>query len=113
MQLKIGEKDYTLTFGIGFLREVDKRRSIEVQGVRMGMGLNCLIPALMGYDILAAYDTIKAATADLDSKPSSADIEAFLGSAKVEKLCDDFLTQLEKAPLTKRVTKAIRTQATE
>ena len=38
MILNIGGREYTLRFGIGFLREMNKLHSVEMEGMKTGYG---------------------------------------------------------------------------
>ena len=68
MKLKIDGKDYSFSFGVKFLRNLDKNRGVEGEqnGMKMnfGMGLTVLMPALMTKDASALADTLYAAAKD-------------------------------------------------
>ena len=47
MELTIENKTYNFRFGIGFVRYLDGKSSIEQNGVQFGIGLETLIPNLL------------------------------------------------------------------
>lgn len=79
MILTINGKNYELKFGLGFLAEMNKRHSAEIEGVQVGYGSMKLINlGLNLQDPLAIVDLIRAATAEAPQKPSNEDLERFV-----------------------------------
>ncbi|MDE8691637.1 tail assembly chaperone, partial [Faecalibacterium sp. DFI.5.82] len=63
MILNIGGREYTLRFGIGFLREMNKLHSVEMEGMKTGYGAMTMFNAGKALnDPLAFIDLIKAGT---------------------------------------------------
>ena len=60
MILTINGKNYELTFGLGFLAEMNKRKPAELEGMKTGYGAMALfnVGQLLG-DPLAFYDLLK------------------------------------------------------
>ena len=79
MILTINGKKYELTFGLGFLAEMNNRKPAELAGMKTGYGAMALfnVGQLLG-DPLAFYDLIKAATAEAPQKPINEELEAYL-----------------------------------
>lgn len=102
-QIEIAGKTYDLHFGIDFIREMDKRYSIDAQGMSFGVGINQAVIYLVDYNPTILVDIILSATHTLKSIPSTADIEEYLESQgdDLEKVFDDFLESLKTAPMTK------------
>jgi len=111
-ELKIGTKTYPLIFGIGFIREMDKRYEIKhaSAGVSFGFGLGSTAVYLKQKNPVILFDLIQAATITEKQKPSVDDIEVFLESddTDLEKLFKDFLKSLETSPLTKGMMAELR-----
>lgn len=102
MELKIGGKTYPLTFGLAFLREMDKRHEADAggSGLTFGFGVLSAIVALTQRNPLILVDIIQSATITEKSKPSVGEIETFLEEYKdLETLFEDFLSAFENAPL--------------
>lgn len=104
MILNINGKNYELTFGLGFLAEMNKRRSAEFEGMKTGYGAMALfnIGQFLG-DPQAFYDLIKAGTAQAPQKPSNEDLEIFLvqhiQDGSIDKLFNDIMTEVKKSPI--------------
>lgn len=79
MILSINGRDFNLTFGIKFLKGLNKLHSAELEGMKTGYGAMTLISAGVAInDPLAFVNIIKAGTITEPQKPSDADIEAYL-----------------------------------
>lgn len=104
MILTINGKNYELTFGLGFLAEMNKRKPAEFEGMKTGYGAMALFNAgqLLG-DPLAFYDLIKAATAEAPQKPSNEELEAYLVQliieGRVEQVFESIMTEVKKSPI--------------
>lgn len=108
MILNIGGKDYKLHFGIDFIREIDKRYTIDNEGVKFGAGLQFGTLHLINKSIVVLADIILSATHTLKSIPSIVDIEDFLANHEdLDGLFNDFLEQLRTSPLTMKTVKPL------
>lgn len=111
MQLKIGDKEYSITLGFAALDYLDKVYYLEFQnGAKLGQGVAYTINYINDENPLVIYHMIKAGTITERSKPSNEDIEAFIletgEKGNLDKLFKDFSDELKKQPLTK--TKVIK-----
>nr|DAW79838.1 MAG TPA: tail assembly chaperone [Caudoviricetes sp.] len=104
MILTINSKNYELTFGLGFLAEMNKRKPAEFEGMKTGYGAMALfnVGQFLG-DPLAFYDLIKAATAESPQKPSNEELEAYLTQliveGRIEQVFTSILTEVKKSPI--------------
>ena len=104
MILTINGENYELTFGLGFLAEMNKRKSAEFEGMKTGYGAMALfsVGQFLG-DPLALYDLIKAATAEAPQKPSNEELEAYLTQLAVENRIDHvfglIMSEVKKSPI--------------
>ena len=94
--ITIEKKDYTLTFGFDFIRELDKRYSISDGGVSFGFGVQHAVVDLQQKNPVILLDLIQAATI----------------TERLDSLFDDFLSELRTQPLTKATVKRVE-EATE
>ena len=109
-QIEINGKKYDLSFGIDFIREMDKRYEVSGNGVKFGMGIQSAVIYLQDFNPVVIADIILSATHTLKSIPSIADIETWIEDQgdNLEKVFDDFLSALKNAPMTKlKVTKML------
>lgn len=104
MILTINNKNYELTFGLGFLAEMNRRKPAEFEGMKTGYGAMALfnVGQLLG-DPLAIYDLIRAATAEAPQKPSNKELEEYLSQLIVEGRLDQvfasILDEVKKSPI--------------
>lgn len=102
MQVTINDKDYDLNFGIGFLRELDKKYFIERNGAKFGDSMALKIPMLLAKDTVTLADILYTATHALKSRPSQKSIDAFIDSVEdIEVLFDEVIEELKKSNATK------------
>lgn len=107
MKITIGGRDYTLRFGLGFLREMNKLHSAELEGMATGYGAMTLFNAGRAMkDPLAFANVIKAGTVTENHKPSNAEIEAYLEDLEVSGAYDEtfeaIFDALKGSPLLKK-----------
>lgn len=104
MILTINNKNYELKFGLGFLAEMNKRKSAEIEGVATGYGSMALLQAGMYFsDPLALLDLIKAGTAECPQKPSNEDLEKYITdlaiNGKIDNLFELIFEEIKKSPI--------------
>lgn len=104
MILTINNKNYELKFGLGFLAEMNKRKSAEFEGIKTGYGALALFNAgqLLG-DPLALFDLVKAATAVAPQKPSNEDLELWLeqiiAEGRFDEVFNNIMLELKKSQI--------------
>ena len=104
MILTINGKTYPLHFGLGFLREMNKRHSAELNGVATGYGAMGMFNAgrLMN-DPLAFADLIRAATEGLPQKPRDVELENYLAeliaNGTYDQTMSEVMAEVKKSPL--------------
>ncbi len=102
-QIEINGKKHDLSFGIDFIREMDKRYEVSGSGVKFGMGIQSAVVYLQDFNPVVIADIILSATHTNKSIPSLADIETWLEEQgdNLEKVFDDFLSALRNSPMTR------------
>lgn len=110
--IEINGKDYPLSFGIDFIREMDKRYQFDAEGFPLGAGLQSAIIYLVQENPVIIEDIILSATHTLKSVPSKDGIEVWIEEQaekdELEQVYADFLTALENAPMTKKKVKQMK-----
>jgi len=102
MVLTINSKEYELNFGIGFLRETDKKYFVEKAGIKFGASMDLKIPYLLAGDTVTLSDVLYAATHALKSRPAQKDIDTYIDSAEdIEALFEEVVDELKKSNATK------------
>ena len=114
MTLEIAGKAYTLHFGLGFLREMNRIKSVEMENAKMGYGAMVLVNAGFALgDPLAFVDVIRAATANSPQKPSDEELESWLEELivtdKYNDVSRDVFEEIKKSQLLKLAMKVEQT----
>lgn len=106
MQLTINEKTVNVRFGVGFVRELDKRFPLEAKGIKLGMVLSMKIPEILGGDVASLSDVIYAGTVLEKERPSQQEIDEYIDNhTDIEALFDEVLKELEESNAGKRILK--------
>jgi len=101
MNLTINGKDYDLYFGLDFINHLDKKYFIEQNGFKLGQGLTYTVAQIELGNPSILVDLIVAATIT-GSKPKIDEVKKYVETeADIEVLMDDFLSKLEKTPITR------------
>lgn len=102
MELKINGTVYTFKFGIGFVRELDKKYSIDQNGLKFGFGLNATLPLLLSNDVVILSDILKNANATETPKISQNELDSYLETCdNIEEVFDGVLTELRESNVSK------------
>ena len=104
MILTINNKNYELKFGLGFLAEMNKRKSAQFEGMATGYGaMSILQMGMMMGDPLALLDLIKVATAHCSQKPSNVELEQYLTELainnQIQAVFESIFNEIKKSPI--------------
>ena len=113
MKLTINNKEQNLTFGIGFLRELDKIAPVIIKDIALGMGLQMKIPELLAGNLATLSDIVYCATFTNPSRPTRLEVDTFIETLpedELDLLFDLIYEELEKSTAGKRAIKAIKIQ---
>lgn len=115
MNLTINGKEYTLNFGLKFIREMDKVYTVENKGIKLAMGVESAMSYLSMQNPTVLFEIIKAGTAHLKGRPTGTEIENELekiaNEDKLDRLFKDIQEALEEAPFLKSKIKQFKKQA--
>lgn len=108
-EITINEAVYPLNFGMGFLREIDKRVSAPVDGmhgVKQDMGLRYAVASIIDGDPKAVVDVLELANKGQTPRLTKAALDAFVEdeNTDIDALFEDVKGFLSKANVTKKVT---------
>lgn len=102
MTLNINGNDYELHFGIGFVRELDKKYFAQQAGIKFGIGIETKVPMLLTGDVLTLAEFIYLGTSTSKKRPTVQEIDQFMDSTTdIEGLFDEVIEQLKKQNATK------------
>lgn len=118
MILTINNKNYELQFGLGFLAEMNKRKSAQFEGMATGYGaMSILQMGMMMGDPLALLDLIKVATAHCSQKPSNVELEQYLTELainnQIQAVFESIFNEIKKSPILAYAMKATQTEVVQ
>lgn len=105
-ELTIDGKVYQFKFGMGFMRDVNKRVSTTVDGLpdaKRNLGLQYLVAGVMDGDVEALVDILEAANKGFDPRATREKLDAYIDEVEdIDALFDTVLDFLEKTNATKK-----------
>ena len=106
-ELTINRVVYEFNFGMGFLREVNKKISTPVDGlkdVRKNIGLQYLVAGIIDGDLEALVDLLDAANKGQSPRATRTLLDAYIDSEEtdVDALINEVLDFLKRANATKK-----------
>lgn len=104
MELTINEKVYNFKFGIGFVRHLDGKSSINQNGVQFGIGLETLIPNLLTGNTVTLSDCLFAANMTENPRITQDQLDNYIDDdgTDIDFLFDSVLEDLKKSNATKK-----------
>lgn len=109
-ELTINDVVYGFNFGMGFMREVNKRICAPVDGlkdVNKNIGLQYMIAGILDGDLEALVDVLDAANKGQTPRITKAALDAYIDSEEtdIDALFDEVIDFLKSANATKKTTK--------
>lgn len=105
MTLDINGKECELNFGIGFIRDLDKKYFVQSKsGMKFGNGLEIKIPLLLVGDVVTLAEFIHMGTARMDKRrPNLQEIDDFIDRAEdIDAVFSEVINELKKSNACKR-----------
>ena len=100
MTLNINGKECELNFGIGFIRDLDKKYFLPSNsGAKFGNGLEVKVPMLLTGDVVTLAEFIHMGTARMEKeRPTVQEIDDYIDSTEdIEGLFDEVVSELKKS----------------
>lgn len=103
MILKIKDKEYRVKFGVGFVRELDKKYYVQGNtSVKYGLGVETQVPNLLTGDPVALAEFLYLGTYAEEKRPSQAEVDAYIDEAEgMETLFDEVIEELRRSNATR------------
>ena len=106
--IEINNKEYPLHYGLDFIREMDKRYTVNTNGFTFGVGVQSGVIYLTQGNPVVLEDIILSATHTLKQSPSKEEIEQWIEEQEdLEVVFDGFLKSFKSAFLLKTQTNRI------
>lgn len=112
MELTINEKVYQFNFGMGFLREVNKRVNIPVDGlpgVKENVGLRYTVGMLVANDVETLVEVLDIANKGQQPRATKAEIDSYIDDPEtdIDKLFADVLDFLRTSNATRKTVREV------
>ena len=113
MELTIKEQVYQFNFGMGFLREMNRKVTVPVDGikdVKRHIGLRYTVSGIMDGDVEALEELLVAANKDQNPRVTTALLDEYIDDPEtdIDQLFEDVLGFLKNANATKRTTRELK-----
>ncbi|MDD5966112.1 MAG: tail assembly chaperone [Blautia sp.] len=107
MELTIKEQVYQFNFGMGFLREMNRKVTVPVDGikdVKRNIGLRYTVSGIMDGDVEALEELLVAANKDQAPRVTTALLDEYIDDPEtdIDQLFEDVLGFLKNANATKK-----------
>ena len=106
-ELTINGQVYAFNFGMGFMREINKKIGVPVDGlpdVKKNMGLQYTVAGIIDGDIEALVDALDVANKGNSPRVTKALLDSYIDDSEtdIDKLFEDVLDFLKRANATKK-----------
>ena len=102
MILEINDQEYSFKFGIRFLREMDKKYTIQQNGIPFGASMQMIAAKLLTGDITALMQVLTVASETEKPKVKESELECYIEELDdIEKFLDDVMEELKNSNATK------------
>ena len=112
-EITIKGKVYQFHFGMGFLREINKKVGTPVDGlpdVKKNIGLQYYVAGVMDGDVEALFEVLDTANKGQKDRLNHADLEAYFDDpdTDIDKLFEAVLAFLSRSNATKKTVENLR-----
>lgn len=108
MQLTINGKVYNFKFGIGFIRELDKKFPTEFDGMKFGFSLQTKVAELYAGNVAALADVLFVANFTDKERVKQAELDSFLETTdELDSIFNDVISELKENNAGKKVIKTM------
>lgn len=108
LELTINGVVYTFRFGMGFLREIDKKVTTKVDGTQASkdMGLQFYVASILDGDVAALIDVLNIANMKQNPRVTRDSLDAYIDDEceDIDELFDKVINFLSSSNATKKVT---------
>lgn len=120
MELTMNEQVYQFNFGMGFLREVNKRATVQADGIKgaaaeKNVGLRMMVAGLIDEDVETLVDVLDAANKGMTPRATKSLLDKYIDDSDtdIDALFDEVMDFLKQGNATKKTTLALLTEVEE
>lgn len=111
-ELTINEKVYKFKFGMGFLREINKKASMPVNGIdtiKKNIGFSFYLSGLIDGDVEALVEILESANKAFSPRATKEILDAYIDDEEtdIDELTESIMGFLKKANATKKTVKTM------
>lgn len=100
---------YSFKFGLGFLKEVNRRHKSSSNGVTINFGLENIVSNLLNEDVETLFDVLKLANKTESPKATDAELEELIGESEdISALFDELIEAMEESNFTREKTTKVK-----
>lgn len=102
MQIKIGDKEYNVKFGVKFVRRMDEKYYVSNDGIKFGMSLDKKLPMLFTGDTVTLSEVLYEGSCAEPKRPTKDEIDTFIDEHEnIKGLFEEVLEELKNSNATK------------
>lgn len=104
MILKLNGTDYRVKFGVGFVRELDKKYYTQNKTgtIKFGLGIESQVPFLLSGDLVVLSEFLFLGTCTEENRPTQGEIDEYIDQLEnAEPLFDEVIRELKKSNATR------------
>lgn len=104
MNLKLNGTDYRVKFGVGFVRELDKKYyTLNKTGtIKFGLGIESQVPFLLSGDLVVLSEFLFLGTCTEEKRPTQGEIDEYIDQLEnAEPLFDEVIRELKESNATR------------
>lgn len=111
MELTLNEKTFGFKFGYGFLKEINKRYSVERGGMQLKLGVGAIVSNLLLSDVDTLFETLLIANMTEKPRMTIKFLEEYVEQNGTKELFEEVIDQLKKSKYTGMMTNKMLKEA--
>lgn len=100
MELIVDEKTFEFKFGYGFLKEINKRYSVDRGGMQLKLGIGAIVSNLMLADVDTLFEVLLIGNMTEKPRMTIKYLEDYVEKNGTKDLFEEVLTELKKSEYT-------------
>ncbi|MEI5994766.1 tail assembly chaperone [Candidatus Enterococcus mansonii] len=111
MELAMNEKTFDCRFGYGFLKEINKRYSVERGGMQLKLGVGAIVSNLLLSDVDTLFEVLLIANMTEKPRMTVKFLEDYVEQNGTKGLFEDVINELKKSEYTGMMTNKMLEEA--
>jgi len=111
MELSMNEKNFNCKFGYGFLKEINKRYSVERGGMQLKLGVGAIVSNLLLSDVDTLFEVLLIANMTEKPRMTVKFLEDYVEQKGTKDLFEEVIDELKKSEYTGMMTSKMLEEA--